>query len=145
MMRGAVGGERASSPSSSPCPPLQAPEVRKGSRDPVFFRPLDPDLSSGIRFFQIPFFQRTQSSEHFLNSLTVDKNIFSEYLLKKFNNFHFLKVFMVTKKGKTSNLFFPPLFCCCWIRDPGWRKVQIQYKYPGSVILAAGIRIEVVT
>ncbi len=36
------------------------------------------------------------------------------------------KKFVATKKGKTTR-FSPLLFCCCcWIRDPGWRKIRIR-------------------
>jgi hypothetical protein len=32
--------------------------------------------------------------------------------------------------------FFSPLFCYCfWIRDPGWVKIRIRDKYPGSATL----------
>ncbi len=31
--------------------------------------------------------------------------------------------FVATKKDKTTDLFFPPLFCCCLIRDPN-RKIS---------------------
>ncbi len=45
--------------------------------------------------------------------------------------------FVATKKGMTTNkFFFTPLFCCCfWIRDPGWVKIRIRDKYPGSATL----------
>ncbi len=32
--------------------------------------------------------------------------------------------------------FFTPFFCCCfWIRDPGWVKIRILDKHPGSATL----------
>ena len=35
--------------------------------------------------------------------------------------------------------FFTPLFCSCfWIRDPGWVKIRIRDKHPGSATLVPG-------
>ena len=43
--------------------------------------------------------------------------------------------FLATKNFLT-NIFFHPLFCSCfWIRDPGWVKIRIQDKHPGSATL----------
>jgi hypothetical protein len=37
---------------------------------------------------------------------------------------------------KVEQIFFPLLFCCCcWIRDPGWIKLRIRDKHPGSATL----------
>jgi hypothetical protein len=52
--------------------------------------------------------------------------------------FNYVK-FVATKKDMTTNFFFTPLFCCCfWIRDPGWVKIRIRDKHPGSATLTAG-------
>jgi|688.fasta_scaffold2561646_1 hypothetical protein len=40
---------------------------------------------------------------------------------------------MVAKEGKTTNYF--RFFCCCWIRDPRWKKISIRDKHPGSATL----------
>ncbi len=38
--------------------------------------------------------------------------------------------------------FFTPLFCCCfWIRDPGWVKIWIRDKHPGSATLFGSTHI----
>jgi hypothetical protein len=38
-----------------------------------------------------------------------------------------------------TNFFFTPLFCSCfWIRDPGWVKIRIRDKHPGSATLLVG-------
>ncbi len=29
----------------------------------------------------------------------------------------------------------PPFLCCYWIRDPGWIKIRIRNKHPGSATL----------
>jgi hypothetical protein len=33
---------------------------------------------------------------------------------------------MATKKVSQQTCFFPSLICCCWIRDPGRKKIRIQ-------------------
>jgi hypothetical protein len=39
-------------------------------------------------------------------------------------------------KRYDNNFFFTPLFYCCfWIRDPGWVKIRIWDKHPGSATL----------
>ncbi len=53
-------------------------------------------------------------------------------------------IFVATKKDLTI-IFFTPLFCCCiWIldprsgiRDPGWIKIRIRDKHPGSATLVS--------
>jgi hypothetical protein len=50
--------------------------------------------------------------------------------------FKFLK-FVATKKVR-QQIFFTPLFCCCfWVRDSGWVKIRIRDKHPGSATLCA--------
>ncbi len=41
------------------------------------------------------------------------------------------------------NKFPPPLlfFCCCWIWDPGWIKIRIRNKDPGSATLVSIISV----
>jgi hypothetical protein len=40
--------------------------------------------------------------------------------------------------------FFTPFFSCCiWIRDPGWVKIRIQDKHPGSATLVATMHMTV--
>jgi hypothetical protein len=55
----------------------------------------------------------------FYNSLKTGRKNF----LQHFKNniiFNFVK-FVATKKGRTTNFVFTPLFCCCFcIRDPGY-------------------------
>jgi hypothetical protein len=49
--------------------------------------------------------------------------------------FNFVKL-VATKNGMTTNFFFTRLFCCCFcIRDPGWVKIRIRDKHPGSATL----------
>ncbi len=44
---------------------------------------------------------------------------------------------MATKKYD-NQFFFTSLFCCCfWIRDPGWVKIRIRDKHPGSATLVS--------
>ncbi len=48
--------------------------------------------------------------------------------------FNFVK-FIATKKCRATNSFPPPLFCCCWIRDPGSgmeEKMRIRVKHPNT-------------
>ncbi len=48
-------------------------------------------------------------------------------------------IFVATKKCRTTN--FTLLFCCCfWIRYPGWTKVRIRDKHPGSATLVSRIK-----
>ncbi len=42
--------------------------------------------------------------------------------------------------GRTTKCF-PFLFCCCWIWDPGWIKIRIRDKYPGSATLGSNMKI----
>jgi hypothetical protein len=35
----------------------------------------------------------------------------------------------------TTNFFHPSRCCCFWIRDPGWVKIRIRDKHPGSATL----------
>ncbi len=50
---------------------------------------------------------------------------------------------MSTKKRRATNCF-PPHLLCCWIRDPGWIKVGIRDKYPGSAtLLTTELRIQI--
>jgi hypothetical protein len=42
-----------------------------------------------------------------------------------------------------NKFFFTPLFCCCfWIGGPGWVKIRIRDKHPGSAkLLGSSFRI----
>ncbi len=43
-------------------------------------------------------------------------------------------------KSYDNKFFFTPLFCCCfWIRDPGWVKIRIRDKHPGSATLLINV------
>jgi hypothetical protein len=69
------------------------------------------------------------------NSLIIGPDFFLQHFKNK-TIFNFVK-FVATKKGMTTT----PLFCCCfWIRDPiqdpGWVKIRIRDKHPGSATLA---------
>jgi hypothetical protein len=83
----------------------------------------------------------------FYNSLKIGPNVFIQYFKNKII-FNFVK-FVATKQGMTK-YFFTPLFCCCFwirdprseiqdprsgIRDPGWVKIRIRDKHPGSATL----------
>jgi hypothetical protein len=51
--------------------------------------------------------------------------------------FNFVK-FVVTKKSMTTNFFSPLSFVAVfgsWIRSPGWVKIRIRDKHPGSATL----------
>ncbi len=39
----------------------------------------------------------------------------------------------------TTNFFNPLFGSCFWIRDPGWVKIRIQDKHPGSATLQASV------
>ncbi len=42
----------------------------------------------------------------------------------------------VATKWYDNKFCFTPLFCSCfWIRDPGWVKIRIRDKHPGSATL----------
>jgi hypothetical protein len=50
-----------------------------------------------------------------------------------FNNKIIYNFIFVAKKMVGEKKFIPLLFwCCCWIRDPGWIKIGIRDKHPGS-------------
>jgi hypothetical protein len=44
-------------------------------------------------------------------------------------------IFLATKK--VGQHIFPPLCCCCWIRDRGWIKTRIRDKHQGSATLVS--------
>jgi hypothetical protein len=61
------------------------------------------------------------------------------FFLQRFKNkitYNFVK-FMATKKV-WQHIFFHPFF---WIRDPGWVKIRIRDKHPGSATLTKMTRI----
>ncbi len=127
-------------------------------RDPVPFWPLDPESGafltpgSGIRnrFFadlgsRIPnpyFWELIDNllGKKFYNSLKIGPNYFLKHFKK--NNFKFCEI-CGYKKWYDNKFFFSPLFCCCFcvldprsrIRDPGWVKIRIRDKHPGSTTL----------
>jgi hypothetical protein len=46
---------------------------------------------------------------------------------------------MAPKKRYDNKFFFTPVYhCCFWIRDPGWVKIRIRDKNPGSATLQKG-------
>jgi hypothetical protein len=50
----------------------------------------------------------------------------------------FFMKFVATKKVMTKNFFFTPLFCAVFgIKDPGWVKIRIRDKHPGSATLVS--------
>jgi hypothetical protein len=54
---------------------------------------------------------------------------------QKLNYLQFYDICGYKKWWDTKN-FFPLLFwCCCWIQDPGWKKIMIRDKHSGSVTL----------
>ncbi len=61
--------------------------------------------------------------EKYLYSLKNDSNLFL-YQFKIINIYNLVKT-MATEKGKTTNVFPPPLFIV-GIRDPGWEKIRIR-------------------
>jgi hypothetical protein len=95
-------------------------------RDPVLLWPLDPDTGE---FFWKP---DLESPTHIYQSLEtifgVKKNlnslsIGSHFYLSLFKNEVFSILWNLCLQKKEKNLFtFPPPFCCCWIRDPVWKK-----------------------
>ncbi len=117
----------------------------------------DPNPRSGIRnrFFRIPdlgswipktyFWELSDSSleKKCYNSLKTGPNLFLQHFKNRIIS-NFAK-FMATKKGVTT-IFYHLLFCCCfWIRDPrsgtpdpGWVKIRIGDKHPGSAALLLG-------
>ncbi len=48
--------------------------------------------------------------------------------------------YLLLHKKLWQQIFFYPLFCCCfWILDPGWVKIRIRDKHPGSATLRDSI------
>ncbi len=110
-------------------------------------------LGSWIGFFQIPdlgsrisnpgsqthiFWELSDKflGKKFCNSLKIGPNFF---LLTSKNKiiYNFVK-FVATKKGMTTYFFSPFSFVACFgseIRDPGWVKIRIRDKLPGSATL----------
>ncbi len=74
----------------------------------------------------------------FYNSLKIVSNLFLQHYKTKII-LNFVK-FMATKKGMTTN-FFSPLSIIAFldlgseVRDPGWVKIRIRDKHPGSATL----------
>ncbi len=118
------------------------------------FSVVDPDPGSGAfltpgsgeGFFRIPdlgsriskpyFWELNENFLHkkFHNFLKIGQNFFLQQFKHKII-FSFVK-FVATKQGMTTIYFFTPLCCCCfWIRDPGWVKIRIRDKHPGSASL----------
>jgi hypothetical protein len=79
----------------------------------------------------------------FYNSLKIDPNFFLQHFKSKII-FNFVK-FMAPKKGMTTQFFSPLSFVAVFasgirdprseIRDPGWVKIWIRDKHPGSATL----------
>jgi hypothetical protein len=69
----------------------------------------------------------------FHNSLKIAQ-IFFLCISKNKIIYSFVK-FVDTKKGRTTNFFHPSLLLLFWIRDPGWVKIRIRDKHPGSATL----------
>ena len=72
----------------------------------------------------------------FYNSWKIGPNFFFHHFIKKIIS-NFVK-FVATKKGMTKKFFsflsFVPVFGS-GIRDPGWVKIRIRVKHPGSATL----------
>jgi hypothetical protein len=92
-----------------------------------FFR--IPDLGSLIHIF-----------ESFVTIFGYNFLILAKFFsstLKKLNNLQFCET-CGYKKGMTSNFFSPLSFFAVFgseIRDPGWIKIRIRNKHPGSTTL----------
>jgi hypothetical protein len=107
-------------------------------RDPVPFLPLEP--GSGPRI-TTPYFLELSDKflgKKFYNSLKTGPNLFLQHLKNKII-FNLVK-FVATKKGLTTNFFLPSLLLLfldpgSGIRDPGWIKIRIRDKHPGSATL----------
>ncbi len=96
---------------------------------------LTPGSGSGIRnrFYPDPgsipnpyFWELTDKflAKKFYNFLKTGPNFFLPHFKNKIID-NFVK-FVATKKV-WQQIFFTPLFCCCfWIRDPGWVKIRIR-------------------
>ncbi len=70
----------------------------------------------------------------FYNSLKIGPNIFLQHFKTKII-YNFVKFCGYIKRFDIK-FFFTSLFCCCfWIRDPGWVKIRIRDKHPGSATL----------
>ncbi len=105
---------------------------------------IDPWIRDPEYFFSG---SRSHIFESFLTIIWVKSSIILKKLVQiiffNISNkiiYNFVK-FVATKTGMTTNFFFTPLFCCCFfdpgseIRDPGWVKIRIRDKHPGSAIL----------
>jgi hypothetical protein len=91
---------------------------------------------SGVGFFRIPDRKPIFLGRKFYNSLKMGLIFFLQHSKNKIIS-SFVK-FIATKKCMTTN-FFPPLsFIAVFgseIRDPGWAKIRIREKHPGSATL----------
>jgi hypothetical protein len=117
------------------------------SRDPVPFWPLDP--GSGIGFFRI---SDPESQTHIYESVVTifwvkssipvilwkSGQIFFLQHFKKKIIYNFLKFMAAKKRYDNWFIFTPLIYCYFWIRDPGWVKIRIRDKYPGSATLQKG-------
>ncbi len=93
---------------------------------------------SGIGFFRIPdpkaiFLELSDNflGKKFYNSLKIGPNFFLQHFNTKII-VNFVK-FVATWKGMTKNFFHPSLLLLFW--DPGWEKIRIRDKHPGSATL----------
>jgi hypothetical protein len=124
-----------------------------GSRIRCLFDPWIQDPDSGIGFFPIldsdlgsrlpdlkPIFCELNDNflgKKFYNFLQIGPKFFLR-LLKIKIIFNFV-IFVATKKGRTRNFSSPFSFVAVFgseIRDPGWKKIMIRDKHPGSATLA---------
>jgi hypothetical protein len=94
---------------------------------------------SGIGFFRIPNLGSRIPNPYFLelsdNFLKIGPNFFVHFKHKIIYNF---VKFMAIKKGMKTIFFSPLSFVADFgseIRDPGWVKIRIRDKHPGSATL----------
>ncbi len=130
---------------------MEGAVLRIRIRDPVPFWPLNPESGIRNRFFPDP-----GSQSHIFESLVKIFWLKSSKILWKLAQIFFLQhfktkiiynfvKFVATWKGMTTNFFHPSLLLLfldprSGIRDPGWVKIRIRDKHPGSATLGRGVR-----
>jgi hypothetical protein len=85
-----------------------------------------------------PIFMRTFWGKKFYNSLKIGPIIFLQHFKTEII-YNFVK-FVATYQGMTTNFFYPSLLLMfldprSGIQDPGWVKIGIRDKHPGSATL----------
>ena len=110
-------------------------------RDPVPFWPLDPGSGIGVSGSRIPNPYFLEISDNFLgkkfnNPLKICPNFFLQHFKNKII-LNFCDICGYNKRY--DNKFFSPLSLDAvfgsGIRDPGWVKIRIRDKHPGSATL----------